>query len=133
MAHPKSWYQTFWTGQGIGALKGYKADEERYQESPCQRGLRYLRFLGEPRNCGMRPVELRVCVGPEYMIFMAGGRDVQDPSITLPFGMEHTCLRVAILVHLCNTLLVFHCTRHYAPCVAMNRVGIIIGIIIRYE
>ena len=93
MTHPKSWYQTFWTGQGIGALKGYQADEERYQESPCQRGLRYLRFLREPRNCGMRPVELRVCVGPEYMIFMAGGRDVQDPSITFAFSIEHllTC------------------------------------------
>ena len=62
MTHPKSWYQTFWTGQGIGALKGYQADEEPYQESQCQRGLRYLRFLRDPRNSGMRPVELRVCV-----------------------------------------------------------------------
>ena len=38
MTHPKSWYQTFWTGQGIGALKDYQADEEPYQESQCQRG-----------------------------------------------------------------------------------------------
>lgn len=104
MTHPKSWYQTFWTGQGIGigALNGYQTDEKLYQESLCQRGLRYLRSCGSLGTLEYDRLNLEFV--SEYMIFMEGWRDVQDPPIALPLNSS-TCLRVAILVHLCITYL----------------------------